>query len=123
MVAVMVLPIALIFGLASAFAGWPVAAPVGGSVGMFVLAVIIYRKCVVVVDAEGITLVMFAGQSVLIPWNDLQEMEHRPLSLAVVRRATQKRVFVQILCPHPLERPVGRAIRARLATAQHGQPE
>ena len=123
MIVVMVLPIALIFGLASAFAGWSVSAPVGGSVGMLVLAVIIHRRSVVLVDTEGITLLMFAAQSVLIPWSDIQVMEHRPLSLRVVRRATQKRAFVQILCPHPLERPVGRAIRAHLATAEHEQSD
>jgi Na+-driven multidrug efflux pump len=47
LISVTVLPIALIFGLATAIGGYSLAAPVGGSIGMLILAVIIHRRSVV----------------------------------------------------------------------------
>ncbi len=119
LILVCVVPVALIFGLASAFGGWALAVPIGGSIGMLVLAVMMHRRCTVEVGEKGVTLTMFGPRSFVIPWTDIERMENPPLGLRLVRRGTKRRPFVQFLCPNPLQRPVGRAIRAHLATARH----
>jgi hypothetical protein len=119
LILVCVVPVSLIFGLASAFGRWALSAPIGSSIAILVLAVMMHRRCTVEVNEEGVSVTMFGPRSIVIPWTDIERTENPPLSLRLVRRGTKKRPFVQFLCPNPLQRPVGRAIRAHLATAQH----
>jgi hypothetical protein len=114
LIAVTVLPIALIFGLATAFGGYSAAAPVGGSVGMLILALLIHRRCTVEVNDNGIKLKMWGPTSLSIPWSDVESVQGHAMGLRVVRRSTSKRPFVQIFCADPLDGPVGRAIRSHL---------
>lgn len=88
---------------------------------MLVLAAMVHRRCTVELSEEGVILTMFGPRSIVIPWTDTERVQNPPLSLRLVRRGTKKRQFVQFLflCPNPLQQPVGRAIRAHLATAQH----
>jgi hypothetical protein len=114
LITVTVLPIALIFGLAAAFGGYSVAAPVGGSLGMLILSLMIYRRCIVEVSDNGIKLTMWGSASLSIPWSDIDSVQGHAMGLRIVRRSTSKRPFVQIFCSDALNGPVGRAIRAHL---------
>ncbi len=114
LIAVTVLPIALIFGLLAAFGGYSPAAPIGASIGMLILAVTIHRRSVVEVSDSGITLTMLGPASVSIPWSDVDSVQGHAMGLRVVRRSTPKRPLVQIFCSDPLNSLIGRTIRAHL---------
>jgi hypothetical protein len=111
-----VLPIALIFGLVAGFGGHSPALPVGGSIGMAILAVMLRRQSIVEVSNSGITLT-FSGRAMrssFVPWSDVESVEGHFMSLRVVRRSTPKRLVVQTFCFDPLDSLVARAIRDRV---------
>jgi Na+/melibiose symporter-like transporter len=118
LITVMVLPVALIFGLASAFGGFSVAAPVGGSIGMLICAINVHRRCIVEVNDKGIELTTFGRASLSIPWSDVDSVEGHAMGLRIVRRSTAKRPFVQIFSSDPLNGPVALAIRTHQDTPE-----
>jgi hypothetical protein len=111
-----VLPIALIFGLGSALAGYPWQAPISCSIGMLLSALWIHRSFVVSVDDSGVAIKTVRG-NLAIPWTDIEELDGHRWNARLLRKSDGKRVYFASLDPGWQRRPVTLAIRRHLASS------
>jgi hypothetical protein len=110
----MVVPVALLFGLWSAFGAMSAGVPIACSLAMVAGAWWIRRSSVVSVDDSGVVIKMVAGR-LTIPWTDIETLDGHRLSARLLRRSNGKRVFFAMLDPGWEGRPVTLAIRRHLA--------
>ena len=108
------MPIALFFGLWSAFGTLPFGVPVACSLVAVAGAWWIRHSSVVSVDDSGVVITMVAGR-LTIPWTDIEKLDGQRLSARLVRRSNHKRVIFAMLDPGWEHRPVTLAIRRHLA--------
>jgi len=109
-------PVALFFGLWSAFGTLSAGVPIIITLLAIPGARWIRRSSVVAVDEAGVVITMVAGK-LTIPWTDIERLDGHRLSARLLRKSNGKRVFFAMLDPSWDRRPVTLAIRRHLAAS------
>jgi hypothetical protein len=108
---VLVAPVAAIFGLAAAMGWVSLAAPIGGSVAMIVLAVVIQRNCVIAVNEDGVSWKIFSAES-SIGWSNVGRVEKHRFGAKLVRSDSNRHITIAAMDPHWSTRAIGKCIQS-----------